>query len=105
MEQISDWERILTQEKERLSRMDEFKAFGDQAHPERRSNEVYLGNFSLADMNSIGFKSKRIGVTAVDRDLQPIKFSGYEDRTFPVFVGVDEMCTYYRTVVIKQAAK
>jgi hypothetical protein len=90
--------------------MDEFKAwvlkaFGNQAHPERRSNEVYIGNFSLADMNSVGFKSKRIGVTARDRELRPLKFSGYEDGTFPVFVSVDEMYTHYTTVVVKQAAK
>jgi hypothetical protein len=86
--------------------MDEFKAwvlgFGNQAHPERRSNEVYIGNFSRADMSSVEFKSKRIGVTAIDRrDLQPIKFFGYEDRIFPVFVGVDEMYTHYTTVVAK----
>lgn len=34
-------------------------------HPERKENEIYLGNFSYQEYHNIGWYSKRIGSVAI----------------------------------------
>ena len=69
-----------------------FKAF-PYTHPECKEDEVYLGNFSDYDANTIGWKTKREGVNAYKVDGTPYPYQ--EDYGVnPYFVKIEEVKSY-----------
>ena len=59
-------------------------------HPEQMAGEVFLGNFTPRDLANVGWKSKRTGVLAYQRDGSPYPFQT-EYGVLPVFVAADEL--------------
>lgn len=62
----------------------------DHDHPERLSNEVYLGNFTPDDWKDVGWKTKRKGIKSYTIDGSPYPFQ-VRYGVFPGFVQRQEL--------------
>ena len=58
-----------------------------QDHPERRPDEVFLGNFTEAGFDASSWRTKRLGEKAYD----PIRAGEVLPDTRPVFVKIEEV--------------
>lgn len=75
------------------------------AHPEKREDEFYLGNFTREEFSSVGYKTKRAGFVGYDSSGNPIpppeSILDMEDYGFPGFVKKDEVKNYNQEVYHK----
>lgn len=62
-------------------------------HPELQKGEVFLGNFTLENYALVGWKTKRLGVVAYDRQDRELDQTNMPDewQMFPVFAQRAEL--------------
>lgn len=66
-------------------------------HPERKEDEIFLGNFTLRQFLKVGYKTKRIGITPYDLNGKIIM-----EAILPVFCKKEEYIKYKILKIVKR---